>query len=101
MGHFISNTRNKIEFSDGEFVEYREFSYDDMVKITKAQKEQSEDADALNMLLLKTAITSWSFTDENGVVAELSEENFRKLKMSTFQAIVERLIETINPSKKG
>jgi len=101
MGHFISTeNRMKITFADGEWVEYREFSYDDLIKITKAQKEQGDDADVLNMLLLKTALTSWSLTDETGKVAELCEENFRKLKMETFQTIVESLVSHINPTKK-
>jgi len=103
MSHFVSSATVCLTLEDGETVDVRKsISFQDFKSIFNRSDDPSDPKNfALYMPLLKAAIVSWSFKDENGANVPVSPESIEMLDVQTIMAVTKDVISLYQPEKKS
>jgi len=93
MSDFTSNELRTIDLGNNKFVKIPvEISFGEAEKVSKSEN-------VIETTLLEF-IKEWNLKDENGVVAEISLENIKRLKIEDVNVISKELSNLIEVKKK-
>lgn len=102
MSRFISNSTQKIEMGNEEYIEVKQsIPFAEMEPIMMLINKDNEIANIkIALPLIKAAVVGWNLKDEQGNLVEFNQEKINQLDTATILEIIPKLTDLYFPKKK-